>query len=78
MVADTESADSLPGSSNAASETPAHGLASKYLFFCIPFYTTNFIAIISLPHGPQCAWPYLLLEPEVYNIEAFTTTSALS
>ncbi|EES10057.1 transcription factor bHLH11 isoform X2 [Sorghum bicolor] len=25
MVADTESADSLPGSSNAASETPAHG-----------------------------------------------------
>ncbi|XP_066340164.1 transcription factor BHLH062-like isoform X3 [Miscanthus floridulus] len=29
MVADTESSDSLPGSSNAASETPANGLASK-------------------------------------------------
>ncbi|XP_066337359.1 transcription factor BHLH062-like isoform X1 [Miscanthus floridulus] len=29
MVAETESSDSLPGSSNAASEMPANGLASK-------------------------------------------------
>jgi len=30
-VADTESSDSLPGSSNAAVEMPIHGLASNYM-----------------------------------------------
>jgi len=52
MVADTESSDSLPGSSNAASETPANGLASKYLFFRIQFYTTNFVAVMSITSWP--------------------------
>jgi hypothetical protein len=41
MVADTGSSDSLPASSNAAAETPVHGLASNYRIS-----NTYFVAVI--------------------------------